>query len=173
MRESVREEVPFFHFSTYLEEKCFHFWPWLLPQWDPWFHEETEALSTQAWLCSCWLLSSLPWREEEKQYGNSWCQQSISTYCLHILYSHLHIYFHCFLVEGNVNKLHPKVVCCFVKGCVDTHWSKTAEIRVKIMFVRTRLETRQCLIFTFATLAWTWLRIVLPKEKKDKKEVRH
>ena len=72
---------------------------------------------------------------------------------LHILYSHLHVYFHSFVVEGNVNKLHPEVVCCFVKSCVDTHWCKTAEIRTqKQCLSGTRLEMGQYLIFKFALL---------------------
>lgn len=35
---------------------------------------------------------------------------------------YLHINFHCLLVQRYVNKLHPKVVCCFVKCSMDTDW---------------------------------------------------
>lgn len=36
-----------------------------------------------------------------------------------MLHSHLDVYLHGFLVEGNVNQLHPEVMCGFIKGCVD------------------------------------------------------
>lgn len=43
--------------------------------------------------------------------------------------AHLHIHFHSFLVERNVNQLHPKIMCRFVKSCVDAHRCKAAETK--------------------------------------------
>lgn len=43
-----------------------------------------------------------------------------------VLRPYLHVHFHCFLVKWNVNKLHPKVMCCFVKGCMGAHRCKAA-----------------------------------------------
>ncbi len=39
---------------------------------------------------------------------------------------YLHIDFHGLLVQGYVNELHPKIMCCFVKRSMDTHWCNTS-----------------------------------------------
>lgn len=64
-------------------------------------------------------------------------------------HTHLYIYFHSFFVNRNVNKFHSKVMCGFVKSCMDAHWCNTVKGRAKeklsYKYLRqTQLRTMSC-----------------------------
>lgn len=94
--------------------------------WGNWGAEQTSM--------AVFLLMALFIALKENNNNMRWRISKNSSLLAHtvcILYSYLHIYFHSFLVKGNVNELHPKVVCGFVKGCMDTDRCKAAEVRTK------------------------------------------
>lgn len=64
-------------------------------------------------------------KQEQITWSNYTITQVQSTRAL--FPSHLYVNLHCFLIEGNVNKLHPKVMRRLVESRMDANWGETAK----------------------------------------------